>query len=275
MPTLADSRPVGVFDSGLGGLTAVRAIKSILPSQDILYLGDTARLPYGTKSDKVIVQYALEGLRFFLRRNVKALVIACGTMSTVAPEALSAASPVPVLTVVGPAAAEAAAATKSRRVGLIATPASVRSNVYEKALLAIDPAIRVTARACPLFVPLVENGRVTRGDIVLETVAREYLADLKAARVDTLALGCTHYPLLMDVISDVMGADVALIDAGAAVARALKRHLEAADALPPQGAAGTQKFFVTDTAEGFAGLAELFLKNSTQDLVDSIDILTD
>ncbi|GHV10400.1 glutamate racemase [Clostridia bacterium] len=269
---MSDNRPVGVFDSGLGGLTAVRAISRILPEQDVVYLGDTARVPYGTKSDEVIIRYALEGLGFLLRRGVKAVVIACGSMSTVALDALTAASPVPVLAVVQPTAAAAAQATKSKSVGLIATPASVRSTVYERALLAIDPAIKVTARACPLFVPLVENGRVSRGDVVIETVAREYLEDLRG--VDTLVLGCTHYPLLAEIIGDVMGDGVTLIDAGAAVACALKSHLSRTNAMPG-GGAGRQSFCVTDTVEGFSGLSELFLKKPTIGLVQRVDILTD
>ena len=191
-----DQRPIGVFDSGLGGLTAVRELCRLLPGEDVVYFGDTGRVPYGSRSRETIIKYARQDVAFLRTFDLKAILIACGTVSTTALDVLSAENPIPVMGVVEPAARAAARLTRSGNIGLIGTQTSVRSGAYERAIQAENPAVRVIGQPCPLFVPLVENGRFRPGDIVIETVAAEYLAPLKAAGVDTLVLGCTHYPLL-------------------------------------------------------------------------------
>ena len=200
-----DTRPIGVFDSGLGGLTAVRELRQLLPSENIIYFGDTARVPYGGRSAEILLKYARQDVRFLRSHDIKAILVACGTVSTTALPQLRQESDIPILGVVEPACRRAAAVTRNRRVGLIATAASVRSGAYQRSLRQLDPDIAVTAKACPLFVPLVENGRFRRGDVVIETVAREYLEPLRREGLDTLILGCTHYPLLTDIIGDIMG----------------------------------------------------------------------
>ena len=219
-----DTRPIGVFDSGLGGLTAVRELRQLLPSENIIYFGDTARVPYGGRSAEILLKYARQDVRFLRSHDIKAILVACGTVSTTALPQLRQESDIPILGVVEPACRRAAAVTRNRRVGLIATAASVRSGAYQRSLRQLDPDIAVTAKACPLFVPLVENGRFRRGDVVIETVAREYLEPLRREGLDTLILGCTHYPLLTDIIGDIMGPGVTLINTGEEAAWELKRR---------------------------------------------------
>ena len=211
-----DDRPIGVFDSGLGGLTTVRELCRLLPEEDIVYFGDTGRVPYGSRSRETIVKYARQDVAFLRTFDLKTIVIACGTVSTTALDVLAAENPIPVLGVVAPAAR--------------AAQASIRSGAYERLIRAENPAARVLAQPCPLFVPLVENGRFRPGDVVIETVAAEYLAPLKAAGVDTLVLGCTHYPLLEKVIGAYMGPEVRLINSGAEGARAAADCLRERDA---------------------------------------------
>ncbi len=261
-----DQRPIGVFDSGSGGLTAVREIRSILPSENIIYFGDTSRVPYGGRSPEILLHYARQDVHFLRSFDVKALLVACGTVSTNALPVLAAESDIPILGVVEPACAAAAAATRNRKVGLIATSASVRSGAYERTLAAMDSTITVYAGACPLFVPLVENGRVRRGDIVIETVVAEYLAGLKAQNIDTLILGCTHYPLLREVISAYMGSHVHLIDSGAEAADHARQML-----IPAEGKGKTQ-YFVSDDPESFRSLAGLFLNGEIADEVGHVEI---
>lgn len=262
-----DNRPVGVFDSGLGGLTAVRAIQRLLPRQDIIYLGDTARVPYGNRSAEVITKYALANARHLLRYDISALVVACGTVSTVALNALKESSPVPVLGVVGPTCAAAVKASKNKRVGIIGTSATVSSGAYEREIAALDDSVRVFSAACPLLVPLVENGRFQRGDSVAETVVAEYLAPIRDMGVDTLLLGCTHYPLLKDIIADFMEG-ATLIDAGESVAGELAELLPQ----PDTDRTGSALYLVTDGADSFSRYAEIFLQNPTKGLVQRVDI---
>ena len=266
-----DQRPIGVFDSGSGGLTAVREIRSILPSENIIYFGDTSRVPYGGRSPEILLRYARQDVRFLRSFDVKALLVACGTVSTNALPVLAAESDIPILGVVEPACAAAAAATRNKRVGLIATAASVRSGAYERTLAAMDSAITVYARACPLFVPLVENGRFRPGDTVIETVAREYLTPLRDTGIDTLILGCTHYPLLTEVIAGVMGSGVTLIDSGASAARALRQTLSDKDLLA-QRASGTLTLYASDQPQDFGALAAQFLRRPLEGAVLPVDI---
>ena len=205
-----DTRPIGVFDSGLGGLTAMRELSRLLPGERLVYFGDTGRVPYGGRSRETILKYARQDVAFLRQFDPKAVVIACGTVSTTALDTLRAENLFPVWGVVEPAVKAAAAATGNKKVGLIGTAATIRSGAYEKALAELDESIEVTVRACPLFVPLVENGRTRPGDVVIETVCGEYLEDMKRAGVDTLILGCTHYPLLKEVIGACMGPEVVI-----------------------------------------------------------------
>lgn len=253
-----DQRPIGVFDSGLGGLTAVRQLRRLLPSEHIIYFGDTARVPYGNRGRETLLKYARQDVRFLRSFDLKAILIACGTVSTNCLAELRAENDIPILGVVEPAVRQAAAVTRGGRVGVIATRASIGSGAYGRAFTEIDPSLRVTELACPLFVPLVEEGRFRTGDVVIETVAREYLAPLRQAGVDTLVLGCTHYPLLSEVIADIMGPAVALVDVGAEAAAALKELLAAQDGLAQPGP-GRAEYYTSDQAADFQRLASLFL----------------
>ena len=196
-----DGRPIGVFDSGLGGLTAVRVLRRILPEEDLVYFGDTARVPYGGRSRETLLKYSRQDLRFLRSRDLKAVLIACGTVSTTSLETLQAENDLPIVGVVEPTCRRAVSVSRSRRIGMIATLASVRSGAYEAVLRRLDPSVEVLCRPCPLFVPLVENGRFRKGDVVIETVAREYLTPLLEWGADTLILGCTHYPLLEETVN--------------------------------------------------------------------------
>ena len=267
-----DKRPIGVFDSGLGGLTAVRELMNLMPGEDIVYFGDTGRVPYGSRSTETIIKYAREDAEFLKQFDPKAIVVACGTVSANALDILQQENTVPVLGVVEPAAQAAAEASKNGRIGLIGTGASIRSGAYERALAALRPEAKVFPMACPLFVPLVENGRFRPGDTVAELVVRDYLYPLKEAGVDTLVMGCTHYPLLRDIISAFMGPDVTLIDAGAACARQVGRVLGERRALNMSAWGGMCRYYVSDAVEGFAELASLFLGEDVSQSVEQVDI---
>ena len=263
-----DNRPIGVFDSGLGGLTAVRHLQNLLPNENIVYFGDTGRVPYGTRSRDTIRRYAAEDCRFLLSHDVKYIIAACGTVSSVAPDLL-AQLPVPAIGVVTPTAESAAKATRNGKVGILGTAATVRSRSFEDALLAINPSIQVTATPCPLFVPLVENGWVAADDPVAIPMVRRYLSEVKEAGVDTLILGCTHFPLLSEIIQNELGDGVTLIDSGRETAVLCAEQLKAADALTDRQN-GTARFFVSDQPEGFSQVAEIFLGRSVEQTVEKI-----
>ena len=261
-----DNRPIGVFDSGLGGLTGVRELRKRLPHENIVYFGDTGRVPYGSRSPETILQYARQDIAFLLSKDVKCIMAACGTVSSIYPAAEAAKLPVPYLGVVDAAAREAAFVTRNRRIGVIGTAATIRSGAYEKYLHKKDGTLDLFTQACPLFVPLVENGRVHRGDVVIETIVKEYLTPLKDAGVDTLILGCTHYPLLEEVIGDFMGPDVTLIDSGAEAANLASTQFD------PNEGTGTTQYFVSDDPQGFDQLAELFLQEKVDVGAELVDI---
>ena len=242
-------RPIGVFDSGVGGLTVVRALRARLPGEDIVYLGDTARVPYGSKSPRTVERYSLTCLQFLLAHDVKLVLIACNTASAQALPALIAASPVPVIGAVVPGAESALAAPTGRRIGVIGTLGTVRSGAYERALTARDPAAQVTALACPPLVPLAEEGWVD--DEVAAAVARRYLTELfvRDPDIDTIVLGCTHYPLLRDVLARtaaaLAGRPIAIVDSASAMAEASAAAL--GDAITDRRAhAGALACFATD-----------------------------
>lgn len=258
-------QPIGVFDSGVGGLTVVRALKRRLPNLPILYLGDTARLPYGTKSAATVERYSERNIGFLLDNDVCAVVVACNTASALALPGLRL--PVPVWGVIEPGAAYAAAHAK-RHVGVIGTEATIAAAAYERAISALRPDLAVTSLPCPLFVPLVEEG--WRDDPITEQVARRYLAPLLAADIDTLLLGCTHYPLLEEVLARIAGPGVTLVDSAEAAAARV------ADELGEPPAAGiseanADRFFVTDAGERFQRIAREVL-GSGPILLELVDI---
>lgn len=267
-----DNRPIGVFDSGLGGLTAVQALRRILRSEDLIYFGDTSRVPYGGRSAETILKYARQDVRFLRTFDLKAILIACGTVSTTSLPVLRAENDLPMVGVVEPTCARAAAMTKNRRVGMIATPASVRAGAYRSCLAGLDPSIQVVSAPCPLFVPLVENGRFRPGDAVAEMVAREYLEPLRKQEIDTLILGCTHYPLLSDIIRGVMGPEVTLVSAGEESAFALKRLLKEQGLRADESRQGNVAYYVSDRVENFEELASWFLQEDLHHEANRIDI---
>ena len=266
-----DQRPIGVFDSGLGGLTALRELRRILPGEELVYFGDTGRVPYGTKGRETILRYARQDVAFLRTFDPKAIVVACGTVSANALGELQEENGLPIFAVVTPAAQAAVEATRNKRVGLIGTSASIRSGAYEREMARLDPGIQVTARACPLFVPLVENGRFRPGDRVAELVVEEYLAPIKDTGVDTLVLGCTHYPLLIDAIRAFMGPGVPLIDSGAVCANHAAGVLKERGLLA-QREKGSYRCFVSDSTEDFAHLASIFLGEPVEGEVQRVEI---
>lgn len=266
-----DSRPIGVFDSGVGGLTALRELRRILPGEEFIYFGDTGRVPYGPKGRETILRYARQDVAFLRSFDPKAVIIACGTVSANALGELTVENSLPIFGVVAPAARAAVRATRNKKVGLIGTSASIRSGAYEREIAALDPTVTVTAKACPLFVPLVENGRFRPGDQVAELVVEEYLAPVKEAGVDTLVLGCTHYPLLAELIGRFMGENVTLIDTGAVCAAAAAKTLGEKELLSG-GQAGAFRCFVSDAPQDFAALASIFLGERVDGDVERVEI---
>ncbi len=242
-------RPIGVFDSGVGGLTVVAALERRLPGESILYLGDTARLPYGTKSAATVVRYTRRNVGFLIERGVKAVVVACNTSSAMALDSLEA--PVPVWGVIEPGAARAVA-TSTGRIGVIATETTIRSDAYARAIRRLSPEAEVVSQACPLFVPLVEEG--WENEAVTAEIARRYLEPLLERGVDTLVLGCTHYPLLREVLGRVAGDGVRLVDSAEAAAEAVAAGLRRLSLLAPD-AVPEHHFCVTDAGERFRRIA--------------------
>lgn len=261
-----NNAPIGVFDSGVGGLTVVKEILDQLPQEKIIYFGDTARVPYGNKSAETVVRYSNQIIRFLISKGAKTIVIACNTASAVALEQAKKEFDIPIIGVVKPGAKAAAEATHSGKIGVIATEATIRSEIYSEFLKKTDPDVEVYQKACPLFVPLVEEGW-TKDDPITEQVAKRYLADLCDEEIDALVLGCTHYPLLRNVIQKVVGAGVTLVNPAVETARELKYLLEENHLLSSRSADGSaegtgpvkHEFYVSDGAEKFLQLAARIL----------------
>ncbi len=266
-----DNRPIGVFDSGLGGLTVVRQLLKMLPGEDIVYFGDTGRVPYGTRSPETIEKYARQDCRFLLSKGVKLIIAACGTVSSVAPHVLRGL-PVPAMGVVEPTAGAAASASRTGRIGILGTAATIRSASFQKRILELRPDAEVTPVACPLFVPLVENGWTEPDNEATLATVRRYLAPLEEKHVDTLVLGCTHYPLLAPILSTVVGPGVTLVDSGEACAALCAARLERDGALNQSKRAGMCHFYVTDLPDDFTHVARMFLGRDVDGDTERVDV---
>ena len=262
-------RPIGVFDSGIGGLTVLKEIIRRLPDESTIYLGDTARVPYGMRSPETVTRYSFENTQCLSSQDIKLLVVACNTASAVSLEAIKSKVSIPVIGVIEPGAKAAVKATKNRKVGVIGTEATVKSNAYTRAIHAIDRNIEVFGLACPLFVPLVEEGW-TEGHIPA-LIAGEYLSRIQDKGIDTVVLGCTHYPLLKNVIAEVMGEKVGLIDSAVEISYEIKTTLEALGMSREERGNALRKFFVTDSPERFLKVGEKFLGQKLEH-IDTIEV---
>lgn len=254
---MSNSRPIGVFDSGIGGLTVVRAMTHQLPHENIVYFGDTARVPYGPKSPQVVREYAAQDTDVLLEHNVKMIVIACNTVSAVALDVVQKRARVPVIGVIVPGAEAAVKATTKKRVGVIGTVGTINSNAYANAIRQLDASVQVFGQACPLFVPLAEEGWTTHK--ATELIAKEYLFPLTLEKIDTLVLGCTHYPILKDIIGNVLHNGVTLIDSGEATAHAVADLLDEHDLRNTSKMKPNLQFYVSDLPFKFTEIGERFL----------------
>jgi glutamate racemase len=261
-------KAIGVFDSGVGGLTVAKELIRQLPNEDIIYFGDTARVPYGIKSKETVIRFSIENILFLLKQDVKLICIACNTVSSVALSVIKNHFRVPIVGVITPGVREAVYATQNKRIGVIGTRATINSRAYEKEINQLDSKIKVFSQSCPLFVPFVEEGYL-KGKVVLE-IAEYYLKGLKAAGVDTVILGCTHYPLLKPVIKEVLGRRVTLIDSAKQVAMEVKKILSNEDLLCGEKRSGKQQFYVSDNPEWFNGLANRFLGRSARNVSKAV-----
>lgn len=259
-----DAAAIGVFDSGVGGLTVLHKVRELLPHEDLIYLGDTGRYPYGNKSADTVRRYALENTEFLVDKGIKMLVVACNTAAAVGLDMLAEHFAIPVVGVIEPGARQAVAQTRNHKVGVIGTEATIASGAYTQALRRLDRSLEIYTRACPLFVPLAEEGWVDNG--IAREAASLYLASLKHSGIDTLVLGCTHYPLLEEVIADFMGPHVALVDSARTTAAAVRDTLVRYGFLRRSGE-GTMSFFVTDVPERFIKVARRFMGHNVDSAV--------
>ena len=265
---MPSSAPIGIFDSGVGGLTVVRSMRHQLPKESILYLGDTARVPYGTKSPQVVERYALKCAQFLCNQGAKAIIIACNTASAVAVESVRAHFQVPVLGVIQPGAEAACQQSATGRIGVIGTQGTIESGSYQKAIVALRPDATLFTKACPLFVPLAEEG--LHQHPASRLLAEEYLRPLCEQQIDTLVLGCTHYPLLQALIEDIVGPDVTVVNSASSVALAAQQMLQDAS-MESSGLAGSHRFFSTDTPTRFIQVGQAFLGDSVEQ-VEVVDL---
>lgn len=242
-----DKRPIGIFDSGLGGLTVVKEIIKILPNEDLIYLGDTARVPYGTRSKEMIIRFSFEDANFLLGKNVKCIVIACNTSSALAGKELKDKLKIPVFDVIAPALRDAKRISKNGRIGVIGTRGTIDSEAYKVPF----------SKACPLLVPFIEEGE-TKSQ-ALRTVVKGYLSDFKKEKIDTLIMGCTHYPIIKDIIEKEINSNVKIVDSGLSVTKELKHYLTNNSMLNSQKRLGKRSYFVTDYTDDFIKVAEVFL----------------
>lgn len=251
------SQPIGVFDSGLGGLTVVKELMQTLPHEDIVYYGDTARVPYGSKSKESIIRFSFENTEVLLQEKVKMIVIACNTSTSYALIPLQRTYELPIIGVIQPGAQQAVRTTKNNRIGVIATSATINSQAYTKAVLDFNNSVKVFSQACPLFVPLVEQGWLN--DAITKQIAEKYLSTLTKSKIDTLILGCTHYPLLKSMLKRVLGNKIMMIDSAQAVTREVKEVLAGRGSFNTQKRRGKYKFLITDKPQEFDKIARKFL----------------
>ena len=259
-----DKRPIGIFDSGLGGLTVVREIQKALPSEDIVYFGDTARVPYGTKSKETVTRFSKENVSFLLKFKVKLVVVACNTASSLSLGALVKSFDLPIIGVIEPGVNRAVDTARNGAVGVIGTRSTIQSGTYQNLLKKSMPGIKIVSRPCPLFVPLVEEGWLNNG--VTFSIVKEYLSDFKNQKVKTLILGCTHYPLLKPIIKKFMGRDVKLIDSAHETAKMVKEVLSKKGLLSDKKGLSNYRYFVTDEPAAFKKIGERFLKSSIKSI---------
>ncbi len=266
-----DNRPIGVFDSGLGGLTVVRELLQRLPHEDIVYFGDTGRVPYGSRSPEMVKQYAMQDCGLLLKQDVKCIIAACGTVSSVADEVLRAL-PVPAMGVVEPTAEAALEVTKTGRIGVIGTAVTVRSASFENAVKKARPDAQVFAQACPVLVTLVESGWIEENNPATLAVVERYLEPFVEQKIDTLILGCTHFPLLAPIFSHVLGEDVTLVNSGAVTAAKCASLLRQHDRLSASTDRGDCQFFVSDQPYNFTRVAEMFLGRAVREDVRQVNM---
>ncbi len=252
-----DNRPIGVFDSGLGGLTVLKAIHNLMPNEDIVYFGDSGRTPYGTKSKETVIKYTFQDVNFLLKQDVKMIVIACNTASACSLQIIREHFDLPIVEVVEPGSHAAVSATRNGKIGVIGTSATVASGVYENAVKKLLPDCDFHAKACPLFVPLVEEGWWDND--ISRSVANEYLSDMKQSGVDTLVLGCTHYPYLQKVIGETMGENVTLVNSALEVAKRVKSEVEKHALGADVANNGSVEYFTSDSVDKFASLGSVFI----------------
>lgn len=251
------TNPIGFFDSGIGGLTVVKAVAQLLPNENIVYFGDTARVPYGSKSNETVVEYSLQAANFLLRKNIKLLVVACNTASSVALKDLKRFLTIPVIGMIEPGSKLALRESKNGKIGIIGTNATINNKAYSQELKKLNPKLKVFEKACPLFVPIAEEGWIDHK--ATELIAKEYLTELKSKKIDSLVLGCTHYPILKDVIQKVMGKSVTLVDSGSPAAQLVDEYLNGRGLRNISNQIGKREFYVSDIPTKFREIAERFL----------------
>lgn len=265
-----NNAPVGIFDSGVGGLTAVKELRRLLPNEDIIYFGDTARVPYGTRNPDTIIEYAAQDINLLLKHGVKIIIAACGTVSSTLPQSFTDKLPVPYFSVIESTAKAAVNATKNNRIGVLGTPATIKSKSYAKTVAKLNPDISIFQNSCPLFVPLVENGYISPDNPVTRMVAEEYLAPIKASSADTVIMGCTHYPIIAPIIQSVMGSGTTLINPGLETAAAAAEFLRKNGLAADENKKGEAKYLVSDSTDGFQELAKIFLDDYIDGSVQQI-----
>ncbi len=257
---MADTRPIGIFDSGLGGLTVVRQLIKLLPGENLVYLGDTARIPYGTRSKETVTKFAFEDAGFLLKQGIKCVVIACNTASALAGVELKRKLSLPVFDVISPAIDEANKASKNGRVGVIGTRGTIGSGAYPFKYL----------KACPLFVPFIEEGEIKSP--ALELVAETYLSDFRKSKIDTLILGCTHYPIIRNIIEKAVGGNVKIVDPGVCTAKVVADYLKRNNLINPQKGSRKHRYYITDYTPRFVDVAEMFLGQKIEDKVNRVEL---
>lgn len=265
------NKPIGVFDSGLGGLTAVKELIKVLPNEDIIYFGDTGRVPYGNRSQRTIIKYANDDIAFLNSLDVKMIIVACGTVSSVINK-LGNKLTIPFTGVIEPTAKAAINSTNNGRIGIIGTTATIKSGSYQNELKKLNPNVQIFEQDCPLFVPLVENGFIEKNNKAAVLIAQEYLKNIKKANVDTLILGCTHYPIISEIICSVIGKNVNLIDPGKETANSACNMLNGLNLKSTKASLGTHSFYVSDDVYSFSKNASLFLGKNLNEKVNLVNI---